>query len=209
QSRTHGSGFELMSLFSPKEIDKEGRKPGKDNLERAAGFILVYPAVQSAQDLKSNKRLTIVRSMIELALILVAFTGGSLVAQAPTGQKDAARQRTEKLIKGAEYVELADLPEERVQALLAALAQGDKRTALRKEQYQAARVEVMRRWANVLAGRGSLDLTLGAFQRLLLAELDLSDRPADHLAALEGQLQRTRDVEAIYQARFAEGRLFI
>jgi RNA polymerase sigma factor (sigma-70 family) len=100
---------------------------------------------------------------------------------------------------------VADLPPERVKALLAE-AKGPMKDLL-KEQFEAAQLETESRWGEFMAGRGTLDIAMHASQRLLQAELDLSSKKADQLAALEAHLKRMKEIEAVNQARFDAGRI--
>lgn len=83
----------------------------------------------------------------------------------------------------------------------------DKQKVLLKELHRAAREEMDARWQEFLAGRGTLDIMLGASLRLLEAERELSDKKADQVTALENHWRRMREMEKVDQAQFQAGRL--
>jgi hypothetical protein len=153
-----------------------------------------------------------VAAMLAVATLLAwaSISDQRVHAQAPAAPQPRTDQpgkpRTANL-KDGDWLTLADISEAHLRALFAAVKEGDKVGALLKDQYQAARKEAEMRWANMLAGRGSLDLTLSVFQRMLQVELDLSRSKADRVAALEAQWQRTLDIEGLNQARFNAGRI--
>jgi hypothetical protein len=86
--------------------------------------------------------------------------------------------------------------------MLADLQGSDQLKALLKDQYQSARIEAIIRWNNFLAGRGTLDIALGSFRRLLQAQFDLSNKKEDRIAALEANLRRLQAVEKKNKDRF-------
>jgi RNA polymerase sigma factor (sigma-70 family) len=107
------------------------------------------------------------------------------------------------------------LSEARVKRLVAELRPGDRISQLVKEQYEAARAEADCRLLEYLAGKtwggGAGDVTrmlynyVGASQRLLQAELDLSRKAEDYVAALKAQIQRMQEVEVISTAKYNAG----
>jgi hypothetical protein len=102
-------------------------------------------------------------------------------------------------------------PEEKEPALLKAKplepAKGDDELRkLQKERYNAALKEVQLRYEYVKAGKAlALDVIADASRRLLDAELDLAEKPADRVAVYEKQLEFAKDVEKIIEARAAAG----
>jgi hypothetical protein len=159
------------------------------------------------------------KSILVLSLVFVELPAWALLsAQSPAPHKektalaDTAKQRAEKLKKidqHAEFIPLADIPEDLLESLFSDKKGGAKTASVLQDQYKAAREEADHRWGNLVAGRGSLDLTLGSFRRMLKVELDLCAKKVDVVAVLEAQLQRTRDVETVNQSRFDAGRISI
>jgi hypothetical protein len=104
---------------------------------------------------------------------------------------------------------LAALDEGRVKKLLEKAGVSDKLKALLKDKHEAALTEARARREAFLAGRGTLDIYLGASLRLLEAERDLSDKKEDQISALDGHWRRMKEVEEFNQAAFDAGRLMI
>jgi len=77
------------------------------------------------------------------------------------------------------------------------------------ERQEAVRNEADARWQDFLAGRGTLDIMLGACGRLRDAELEMSPKRADQIAALDAQWKRMQKVEAINKDRYDSGRIAI
>jgi RNA polymerase sigma factor (sigma-70 family) len=80
---------------------------------------------------------------------------------------------------------------------------------LLKDRLDAAEVETKVRYEKHLAGAqdATVDVTLGAFQRLLKAELELSEKREDRLAALERHVRLTTEIAEICQRKFDVGRI--
>jgi RNA polymerase sigma factor (sigma-70 family) len=102
---------------------------------------------------------------------------------------------------------LAALDEEQVKKLLEKAKVSDKLKALLNDKHEAAFDETRSRWDEFMAGRGTLDIYLGASLRLLEAERDLSDKKEDQVTALENHWRRMKVVEQVNQARFDAGRI--
>jgi hypothetical protein len=155
-----------------------------------------------------------IRVVVALLLLCAWWGWGAagLPAQSPSSQnaeeaqREAARQRAQKLRMGLD-TDLADMPEGRLKALLDGLKDDTRMGMLLRGQLEAARAETDARWREFLAGRGTLDIYLGASQRLLQAEFDLSNQRLDRIAALEGYCQRARDVDTLNQARLDAHRI--
>jgi hypothetical protein len=175
--------------------------------------------------------LTKLNSAVALVLALGVVTLQHLGAQQPgprlheqsTPKEDA--QRTAKLKRfiaaeanprvnasgevEVEGIPLADISEDKLKALLDAMPRSSKMRSLLKEQIEAAQTETTSRFMEFLAGRGTLDIMIGASQRLLQAERDLSIKKEDVVAAYEAHWQRMKDVEAINKGRYDAGRIAI
>jgi RNA polymerase sigma factor (sigma-70 family) len=102
---------------------------------------------------------------------------------------------------------LPDLNETTLKKLLSSSKTPAKMKNLLEAQFETAAGVAHARWLEFRAGRGTLAFVLEAFRHLTDAERDLSDRKADHIAALERQLSRLREVEKINQERFEGGRI--
>jgi hypothetical protein len=181
--------------------------------------------------------MTKIKITVGLVLVLGVFTAGAgvvtyggLHAQAPVAQTPAVQtppasqeqppaQRTleqwKELMRGrtpeqvmAITIDLPDLPDNHIKRMMAALPQ-DNLTPLLKDQYEAVQKESRARWQEFLAGRGTLAMLIETFQRLLQAEIDLSTKRPDWIAAYEAQLIRTQLVESINEARYNAGRISI
>jgi outer membrane protein TolC len=81
----------------------------------------------------------------------------------------------------------------------------DKLTSLLKQRVEAAKAEVDARNREFLAGQGTLAILFEASTRLLHAQMELSDKKADQLAALEAHFELTKVIEDRNQARFNAG----
>ena len=71
----------------------------------------------------------------------------------------------------------------------------------------AAKRELDARWKEFCAGRGTLDILVGASRRLLEAERDLSSKKDDQVAAWDTHRQRMQDLCDINLARFEAGQI--
>lgn len=78
---------------------------------------------------------------------------------------------------------------------------------LAKARLAAARVEDGARWRGFLAGRETLDITLGAAERRLHAELALAVNDTDRIAACERYLVRVRNLDDVNRLKYAAGRV--
>src|SRR5438034_10360624 len=79
--------------------------------------------------------------------------------------------------------------------------------SLLKEQLEMAQTEMDARLREFLAGRGTLDISIGASLRLLQAELDLCQNQSDRLASLQVHLQRMTIIVRVNQLRFDAARI--
>ncbi|HXG08981.1 MAG TPA: RNA polymerase sigma factor [Gemmataceae bacterium] len=124
-----------------------------------------------------------------------AFTYAKLVARQEGGKKPPeARPAVEPQDKQARRPEPPVRAQEKLQGLL-------------KARLQAAKTEVETRTQEFQAGRCRLDIMLAALERLLRAELEMSDRKADRITAYQGNLTRLKQIEDTCQALFQAGRL--
>jgi RNA polymerase sigma factor (sigma-70 family) len=117
------------------------------------------------------------------------------VAQQPSEEEQAAERA------------LHTFGEAKVKALLDRSRASGKLKALLKERYDAALTESGARLKEFYAGRGTLDICLGASLRLLEAERELSTRREDQIAALENHRKRMAAIEELNQARYDAGRI--
>src|SRR5262249_25367116 len=74
---------------------------------------------------------------------------------------------------------------------------------------EAAKLELDSRTKEFMAGRGTLDITMGASKRLLEAERESSPKRADQIAACEAHLNRMKEIENVNRQRFNAGRIGI
>jgi RNA polymerase sigma factor (sigma-70 family) len=98
------------------------------------------------------------------------------------------------------------MDEAKVKALLDASTAGKKLKELLKDRLAAAHEAAQMRFQQFLAGRGTLDILLGASLRLLESEKELSDKKDDQIAALERHLRRMKEVEQILKAQHEAAR---
>ncbi len=151
---------------------------------------------------------------LNLALVLIVLAGATARAQGPAGkgaeeaQQEAQRMRAQKLKMGL-GADLADMPADRLRALLDGIKLDDRMGLLVRALVETARIEADARWREFLEGRGTLSACLGASERLFQAELDLSNRREDRMAALQAYWQRSTDVETINQGRFDTQRVTV
>jgi RNA polymerase sigma factor (sigma-70 family) len=104
---------------------------------------------------------------------------------------------------------MPDISPRRVKTVLAGAKADDRIKSLLKAQFEAASGEAHARWREFMAGRGFLAFFISSSERLFVAESDLSDRPADHVAALENHWKRMREIEKVNEERFNDGRIAI
>ena len=89
-------------------------------------------------------------------------------------------------------------------------AEGD--TALRKlqkERFNAALAETRARYEEFLAGKGTQDTLVSSVHRLSLAELDLTDKPAERVAILERVVAMYKDADQVAEVRYQAGRISV
>jgi hypothetical protein len=90
-----------------------------------------------------------------------------------------------------------------------ATTMSDKLKTLLKERLLSARAEAHARFMDFLAGRGTLDILLGASGRLRDAEFEMSAKQADQVEALEAHWKRMKMVEKTTKGWFDAGRIAI
>jgi hypothetical protein len=98
-------------------------------------------------------------------------------------------------------------PEKNVTAMLTVAGVDPKMKSRLKGRFDAAKTEVEARGKEYVAGRGTLDVFIGASRRLLAAELDLSPKTTDHVTAWEAHRQRMQAVYEINLVRYNAGRI--
>jgi hypothetical protein len=168
-------------------------------------------------------------SKIKLAatvLLLAAIVGGgagvvsyqTLGAQPPKQPEAAKREvvapaQQETPEERAERLEASALTtvtgEDKVKEMLNVLNADLKMMSLLKDRFDAAKTEVEARGREYAAGRGTLDIFLGASRRLLAAELDLSAKGSDHVAAWRSHLLRMQGIYEINLRRYNDGRISV
>jgi hypothetical protein len=104
---------------------------------------------------------------------------------------------------------MPDISPQKVKSVLADAKADDRTKTLLKAQFEAAAGGAHARWREFMAGRGALAFLISSSERLLTAESDLSDRPADHVAAVEHHWKRMREIEKVNEERFNDGRIAI
>ena len=108
---------------------------------------------------------------------------------------------------------LAGLSAAAIKRLLGDLRPGARISQLRKEQYEAARAEAEGRWKEFISGKAyqnggdPVQNCLAGFRDLLQAELDLGRIGTDYQSALEGQIKRTQEFQAIYKKKYEAGQI--
>jgi hypothetical protein len=78
---------------------------------------------------------------------------------------------------------------------------------LLKARLEAAETEMNARREEYMAGRGTLDITLGSSLRVLKAKQEMSNKAADQIAALKDHLERMKEIYQVNLARFNAGRV--
>jgi RNA polymerase sigma factor (sigma-70 family) len=156
-------------------------------------------------------------------LLLVAVVGGGAgvmtyqeLAAQPPNQKGA---ETPKAV-GPVQPDLDDLldkevgagkalftPKDKLKAMLEATDLGKEMKSLLLARVDAAATETKTRFLEYMAGRGTLDIVLGASRRLRDAERDLSTKKADQILAWEAHLQRMQIIYDTNLDRFNAGRI--
>jgi hypothetical protein len=132
------------------------------------------------------------------------FTSKSRGAQPPP---DAAQpdKPTEKDANDSEI--RLGLSVEKIDTLLKTYPASDKMKKLLKDRYAAGLAELEHRWAEFLAGRGTLDIVCSCSKRLLRSEMAICTNKADRILALETNLQFAQAMERVNQARWDAGRI--
>jgi hypothetical protein len=110
------------------------------------------------------------------------------------------------LLTNTANIEMPGIGEARVKALLARYTADDKMKALLKDQFDAVLGDARARWLDHMNGLGTLNILYTTLEHLLLAECDLSDQKADHVAALLDHLKRMREIEKVMEERFKNPR---
>jgi RNA polymerase sigma factor (sigma-70 family) len=80
---------------------------------------------------------------------------------------------------------------------------------LLKDQLEAAQTEVDARTKEFQAGRGTLDVMLGGYRRLLEAQLATADKQEDKITALRAYFERAKEAEHVNQERFNAGLILV
>jgi RNA polymerase sigma factor (sigma-70 family) len=174
--------------------------------------------------------LTKVKIALVCVLVLGAVaTGAGILASGMQRPVEAAQDQSERpgddyrraeapqpdknLSKKDDVPPLAGLPAHFILILFGDLQPG-RINPLLKEQYQVAREEAEGRWRVIHTAKaaefGSLNSVLvqnclAGFRDLLQAELDLCRIRGDVLSVLEGQVKRTKDLQAICQTKYDRG----
>ena len=78
-----------------------------------------------------------------------------------------------------------------------------------QERVEVAKKELEARMQQFEAGKGTLDFLIGASKRLVLAELDATDKKPEQISALKTHLERMKKVQDIDQGRYDAGRISI
>ena len=80
---------------------------------------------------------------------------------------------------------------------------------LLKDRVEMAKVEIEARMKQFEAGKGTLDFLIGASKRLVMAELDATDKKPEQISALKAHFERMKTVQDIDQERYRAGRISI
>jgi hypothetical protein len=78
-----------------------------------------------------------------------------------------------------------------------------------QERVEVAKKELEARMFQFEAGKGTLDFLIGASKRLVMAELDATDKRPEQISALKAHLERMKKVQDIDQGRYDAGRISI
>jgi RNA polymerase sigma factor (sigma-70 family) len=87
--------------------------------------------------------------------------------------------------------------------------QEDRLPGLLKARLEAAEAELQARRNEFFAGRGTFDILIGASQRVLKAQRELSKNKQEQVAALEAHLRLLQEIHETNQSRFNAGRIAI
>ena len=107
----------------------------------------------------------------------------------------------------SESAEMPDISETSLNNLLNNLRIGARTKDLLKAQYETASGVAHARWRKFKQETGEPSLLLDSLRSLTDAERELSTERNDHLAALERQLARVREIEKISEDWFNHGRI--
>ncbi len=134
-----------------------------------------------------------------------------LAAQPPLAKRtgepagEIAKQKQEE---GQPVEVLADVDVEKLKKTLDDTTNlSEKLKTLLKDRLEAIRTATQARWQDFLAGRGMLELLFRASAQLRDAELEMSPKRADQIAALEAHWKRMKKSEEINKNRFDSGRI--
>jgi RNA polymerase sigma factor (sigma-70 family) len=167
------------------------------------------------------KAMFLTKLKIAAAVVAVILTGvgagaslyPALMAQAPAPKpaevNQPALQLPEPAISLPKPRPLPEMGEVNMNVLLDNPKIPLKTKELLKTQYETAAGVADARWREFQAGRGTLEFLLESLRQLADAERDLSERKADHVAALERHVRRLRDIEKVNEERFNAGRIYI
>jgi hypothetical protein len=155
------------------------------------------------------------RRILSAALVLV---GAGLAAGADEPKRDPVRdvirqdaERVDQQLK--EYERDADgprnykLPKYLKAGVLKAAAEDDELRRLQKERYNTAVLVLKVRYLRMLDGRVTVEAVYESARKVADAEADLTEKPADRVAAREKLVELAKDVERVYLARYEAGRL--
>jgi RNA polymerase sigma factor (sigma-70 family) len=193
-----------------------------------AGIAYVIPASVALlmEGVLHGMFMTKIKTVATILLLAVMIGGGGagvvsyqkLGAQPPT-QHEVAKQglvapaQQERPEVQAERLGAIGLTlvtsDDDVDAMLNVLNVDLKMKSLLKERFDAAKKETEARGKEYEAGRGTLDIYLNSSRRLLEAELDLSTKTTDHVAAWRTHLLRMQGVYEINLARYNAGRISV
>jgi RNA polymerase sigma factor (sigma-70 family) len=190
-----------------------------------AGAAISAPVALLTEGVLKAMFLTKLKIATAVVAVILAGAGASpypaLMAQAPAPQPAEVNQPTlqppgpvERPFKEPPIRDLLnefgagmpDISEATMKTLLDSRRIPVKTKDLLRTQFETAAGVAHARWREFQAGRGTLIFLFDSLRHLTDAERDLSDRKADHIAALERQLSRLREVEKWNQEYFEGGR---
>jgi hypothetical protein len=116
--------------------------------------------------------------------------------EARASKQAASKENLDNKTKSDDEALTKDIAERKLKRLL-------------QERLEAAKTEVDVRMKQFEAGKGTLDFLIGASKRVLLAEIDATDKKLEQLNALKAHLERMKKVQDLDQERFDAGRISI
>jgi hypothetical protein len=139
--------------------------------------------------------------------VIVLGAGAGLTARHVLHQPELAEAEPPATPVGADQVKPGDSPPP--PAPDEGKAPQAKIKNLKDARLEAARKAFDAMHKEFLAGKGILAFTMDWSKRLLKAELDVFDKPADRLAARQRYLARCREFEEVLKKLFEAGRVQI